>query len=65
MITDKIFTWRGSEAFSVCADPMLKLMLAGRVTEIGGRTANVVDISLKSGKFGDLFRFLNNALGTS
>ena len=61
----KIFAGLRREALTVGANAMRHLMLAGRSSEIGGRTANVMDIALEIRKLTDDLRFLQNALDAS
>ena len=47
MVDDKVFAWFRRKALLTPAKAMLFLPYAGRMAEIGGRTADVVDISFK------------------
>ena len=65
VIDHQIFTRGRSEAFAIGANARLFLLFAGGCTEICRGTADIVDISLKTGQLSDLFRLGNTALDAS
>lgn len=62
MIHDKIFARLGSEAFSSLTHTAFFLTLAGGLTEVGGGTAHVMDVSLEVGEVCEHFCFANNGI---
>ena len=61
----EIFTGSWRETFSICANAVLELLIAGGITEVCGGASNVVDIALKAVKLGDLFSLCENAFNAS
>ena len=53
MIYLKIFAGGGGKTLSVCTNTAFKLFVARGITEIGSRPANVVEIALEIGHFGN------------
>ena len=52
-----IFAGGGVQALASAASTLRKLLFAGRMTEVGGRTAHIVDVTLKCRVFHHQFRF--------
>ena len=55
VINDEIFTRLGRKTFSALTHAAFFLSLAGGMAEVCGRTANVMDITLEIGHFGEEF----------
>ena len=60
-----LFAGLGRETLSAFAHTSLFLTLAGGLSEVGGGTADVMDISLEIGEFGQHFRFLDDGFFAS
>ena len=58
----KIFTWLGMQTFLARTGSALQLILTGRMIEIRGRTADVMDVTFEIRILDYLFRFLQNRL---
>ena len=65
VVSDEVRTGRGGKALAVGANAVLQLFFAGRVAEIGGRAAHVVNVALEIRHFGDLFRLRNHRFNTA
>ena len=65
MVCGHILTGGGVQALPAAASAFAELLLAGGLTEIGGRAAHIVDIALKCGIFGHKLCFLEDALVAS
>ena len=61
----EIFTRFRRETSAVQAHPVLQLFVAGGVSEIGSRSADIVDISLEIRHRGDLLRLFDAGLNAS
>ena len=65
MINLQISARLGRKTSAILANTVGGLTIAGRTSEVRRRSANVVNITLKSRHFGDLFRFFYNRLMAS
>ena len=65
LICHKIFAGTGGKTLSVGTNAMLLLLLTGRVAEVCGGAAYVVDISLEVRHSGDLFSLCNHGFHAS
>ena len=65
MIDLEVFTRGWCEAFSVCADAVAELFIAGGVSEVSRGAAYIVYISFKVGHFGNQLCFFQDAFYTS
>ena len=60
MVSIDIGARLGEQALPVLADTVFKLLGAGRMTEVGCRAADVMDITLKAVKLRQNFCFTQN-----
>ena len=56
----KIFTWFGKETLLIFTDALCQLLFTGWMTEIGRRSAHIMDITFKIRVPGKCLRFINN-----
>ena len=59
MVDDEVFAGLGCKTFPSLTHSAFFLPLAGGLSEIGGRTADIVDVSLEIGKLCQKLRFLD------
>ena len=56
----KIFTWFRKEALLIFTDALFQLLFTGWMTEIGRRSAHIMNIAFKIRFPGKCLRFINN-----
>ena len=65
VVDHEVFAGLGRKAFSALAHTAFFLSLAGGMTEVCGRTADVVDVTLEIGHMREHFRFAHDGIFTS